>query len=83
MLNFQIILGILTILGFIGALPQTWGSSWKNALWVVAQNFIGSTLEKAIDILLLQGVPRHQIRTAAVVDKTMPWKHSQANTDRY
>lgn len=33
MLSTETILAILSIIGFIGALPQIWGSSWKD-IWV-------------------------------------------------
>jgi hypoxanthine phosphoribosyltransferase len=77
----------------------------EKVLLIVAQNFTGSTLGKAKNVLLTQRVSRSNIKTAALfwhkhenitlehepdffgsaipIDKTMPWKYHEINTDRY
>jgi hypoxanthine phosphoribosyltransferase len=76
-----------------------------KVLLVVAQNYTGNSLQRATEMLLAKGIPRENIRTAAVfwlkddrtdivhepdlygvvapIGKTMPWKASEINTDRY
>ena len=59
MSNVEISLGILSIIGFVAALPQVWGSSWKD-IWLfyrkdsISWDTVHKGYLKIVDKLLLE-----------------------------